>query len=162
MENSEILSLLSNFRYLFKEIIENEFSVINELNKCSYSDEKIFPCDFIDLRKIFINMEIEFPNKIPLVPQSFADRFLKRYSIFLVIDCSNIKIETFNYKGLSIIDSPKLNIRDTLKKIVINKSKEDKIYEKVSSLLKNLRINIECIVSNSIPGLSSAIPNVSM
>ena len=161
MNNNQILLLLSNFRYLFKDLSINDGVIMEKLYSSLPSKHMIFPCDIIDLRKILFNRRIEFNKFVPLFSQVFAGKFLKRYSIFLVIDTSKIDTEVLKYGGLYVIKEPELDIRNSLVRIIINNSVKDNSFQIVKNILNNLKDNTECIISNSIPGISSPDPKLS-
>ncbi len=161
INNNQILLLLSNFRYLFKDLSNNSDVIIKELCIPSQSKHMIFPCDTIDLRKILFNRKIEFNEFVPLFSQNFANKFLKRYPIFLVIDNSKIDTDIFKNSSLYVIKESELDIRNSLVRITINDSFDSRVLKVVENIIKSLNENIECVVSNNIPGISSPDPKLS-
>ncbi len=161
LSNKEILSLLSNFRYLFKDISNNENNILKKI--CSFLPSKhmVFPCDIIDLRKFLFNKQIEFYKYVPLFSQRFAEKFLKRYPIFLVIEINKIDTEVFKYGGLCIALSEKIDISNSLVRITINEPTINNAFNVVGKIINDLGEEIECIISNSIPGISGYDPKLS-
>lgn len=161
LNNKDILSLLSNFRYLFKDISNNENIILKKI--CSFLPSKhmVFPCDIIDLRKFLFNKQIEFYKYVPLFSQRFAEKFLKRYPIFLVIEINKINTEVFKYGGLCVALSEKIDISNSLVRIIINEPTNNDTFNIVRKIINDLGEEIECIISNSIPGISGINPKLS-
>jgi len=161
MDRNLILSSLKRFRYLFDYIIEDSDNIIKDLGLYMPLRHMVFPCDIVELRGILEKEEILEPSPISLFSHRFADKHLKNYSVFLVIDVSGIKSEIYKYGGLCIVLSGKLDISNNLYRIIVNEPSSNNSFNIVKKITKDLNIGAECLVSNSIPGLSSSNPKLS-
>ena len=156
----KITSLLMSFRHLFKSIVFNEEKVWNDLCSSTSSSHKVFPCDFIDLRDILLTEEISSVRNIVFFPQSFAEKYLKRYPIFLIIDVSNIQKIEIPCKELIILENTVFDISNSLVRIEVNSPNSYDMFSKVHELLNELKRPVECIISNSVPGISGFHPKL--
>ena len=118
----------------------------------------VFPCDMIDLREILRDKVINFPSYIPLFSQKFADKFLKRYPLFLIIDITKVEEKCYKYGGLCLVLDNELDIEKAIVRIIINSPSCKKMPEKVNGVLKDLDMDLECYQSNSVPGISPPNP----
>lgn len=159
MNKEKILFILKSFRFLFNSIIQSEDIVVKDILNLNHGREMIYPCDIIDLRNILEDEVIIETKYVPLFSFSFAKKYLKRYPIFLVINLSDLDSKDYDiqdhYGGLQLSNQNELNIKNSLKKIIINDPSENDTYNKVNKILKDINYNIECIISNSIPGIST-------
>ncbi len=161
MDRPTIIRILSKFRYLFQDLSYGEDMVMQKITKYLPSNHMVFPCDVIDLRKILIDEEIKFDDYIPLFSKIFAESFLKRYALFLVIDVRKIDKDSFKYGGLCILRDNELDISDSLVRIVVNKQVADNTFNVVQNMMQELNKYVECVVENSVPGMSSPAPVLS-
>jgi len=162
LDKPTITKILHKLRHLFKDTYYNDNIVFDGIAGLSPSESMVFPCDVIDLRKILSNKEIEFDDYIPLFSQKFAEKFLKQYSLFLIIDTRKVDKDSFRHGGLCILRDNKLNVEKSLSRIIINKyDRDNTVFDVVSNIVDELGIYVECVVSNSIPGISPPIPKLS-
>ena len=161
LNNKDILSLLCNFRYLFNDISNNENVILKKICSLSPSKHMVFPCDIIDLRKFLFNKQIDFYKYVPLFSQRFAEKFLKRYPVFLIIEINKIDTDVFKYGGLCVALSKKIDINNSLVRVIVNEPTVNNVFNVVKKIINDLGEKIECIISNSIPGISNNNPKLS-
>ncbi len=161
LDRPTIIKILSKFRYLFQDLSYGEDAVMQKITNYLPSNHMVFPCDVIDLRKILIDEEIKFDDYIPLFSKRFAESFLKRYALFLVIDIRKIDKDSFKYGGLCILRDNELDISDSLIRIVVNKQAANNTFNVVQNMMQELNKYVECVVENSVPGMSSPAPILS-
>lgn len=165
INKEKLLSILKSFRFLFNPVIQSENIVVQDILNFKHGRDMIYPCDIIDLRKILEDEIIKETKYIPLFSFSFAEKYLTRYPVFLIINLSSLDSNDYDVEdhcgGLQLSNKNELNIKNSLKKIIINEPSENNIYNKVIEILKDVDYEIECIVSNSIPGISTVNPKLS-
>lgn len=139
-----------------KNIFRDTKKILKELKRIIPSRYLFYPCHIIDLKGIFREGYIEDFSPIPLFSYGFAEKYLKRYSIFLEIDSKKIEDKNFQYGGVDFIFADKICTIDNLNRIIVNApySKED--FDIVKKIMKEYGIEIECLASNTIPALSQA------
>ena len=155
LKQNKILSILSHFRYLFKDISLNENIILQKLNVMESYRYMVFPCDVIDLRNVLLYNKIEFFEYVPLFSQKFAENVLKKYPLFLILDINKIDEEKEQFGGLFLIKNKEINIKKSLIRIIINEPTYPNVVDTVNNLLKEFDRKIECVVSNSIPIIST-------
>lgn len=143
---------LKSFRYLFNDITSSPESVLKDALSNYPLNKMVFSCDLIDLRDVIKEEKIENEESVVLFSLKFAEKYLKRYPLFLVLDIS--KIKCLSCGKIKIFRSP-LEIDKKLKQIIINKPTDESVYNTVNTILKELDSLVEVIISNSVPGLSS-------
>ncbi|HUS49786.1 MAG TPA: hypothetical protein VMZ91_06455, partial [Candidatus Paceibacterota bacterium] len=79
------LDILKRLR-LPSSVEEREEEIIKDLSNTDISRHMVFPCDIIDLRRFLVEDRISFLNIIPFFSLRFAEKYLKEYSLFLVMD----------------------------------------------------------------------------
>jgi len=158
MVDLKVKSSLLSLRHLFQENISPE--IINDVEEMkNYDTKMIFPCEVIELRDILKNKEIRSDNnQIFLISFRFAEKYLKKFPVFLVIDTKKINEEELNIKennSIKIYKTNKIDIDDSLVKIIINQPIKKKVKETIINIVKENIKNLEYNISNSIPGISS-------
>ena len=153
MDNNVILTL-KKLRPLFTYMAECPDKVLKDLASILPSKHMIFPCDIIDLRHFLINDKIFFTNPIPLFSQRFAEKYLKGYSLFIVLDSEKTGVKTHRYGGLQLNFCEELNISKLIVRIIINEPAAAGAFDVVKNLIKEFDLGVECLVSNSVPGIS--------
>ena len=83
MDLTLISKIISRFRYVNKDIINNEELVINDIREKSLSNSMVYPCDVIELRGFLEDLKLKSTSDIPLFSYKFAEKYLKRYPVFL-------------------------------------------------------------------------------
>ena len=164
MDNSnkqqQIISLLSSFRHLFNDVSRFPNIVLDNLLKLKVFGKVVYPCDVIELRNILTNEEIEFVSGSVLFSFGFAEKYLKRYPVFIVIKENLLGIEKENYGGLVLCKINNLNIEDKVSDIIINMPINKKTTQAILTILKDTGYEKICSFSNSVPGLSSPNPEL--
>ena len=123
MEKSvSLIELLCSYRTLRDRMINNEPSVIKDIMSNEPSRNMIFPCDIIDLRKIFSSQLITGKFPILLFSLRFAQKYLKDYSVFLTIDSEKILENKKKNGSILVIDTDTINIQNIISRIIINHS----------------------------------------
>lgn len=156
MDNNYILSVLQRIRPILRDSVSDPEKVIHELACIVPSRQMVFPCDIIDLRNIFREKKITFNFPIPLFSYRFAEKFLKDYSIFLIIDSDRIEFDSVKYGGVSFIHSDFIPITDNLIRIIVNEPTGCNSFLTVKSIVKEFNIGAECLVSNTVPVLAAS------
>jgi hypothetical protein len=154
MNKNNIIKLLSKIRPLFNYMVDDSATVIKDLMDIDISRHVVFPCDIIDLRSIFITNKICFSNPIVLFSYLFAEKYLKDYSIFIILDSGKIKDNNYCQGGMQLVFSEELDISELIIRIVVNEPAGHDSFKKVQELLKEFDMGVECFLSNSIPGLN--------
>ena len=156
MKDINILSVLSSFRHLFEDTAYHPNILLTDLKTLPFSTKKVYPCEIIDLRSILSEEVIEGDKYIPLFSINFSDKYLKKYPIFLLIDTHTESSD----KGLDLQKSP-LDIKNILLSVIVNEPVDKIVEERIRKIMEESGIKVECISSNSIPGLSSQHPKIS-
>jgi hypothetical protein len=157
-----ILLSLQRFRPLFHYAVGSPHKLLAELSSILPSRYMIFPCDVIDLRNFLTKERIFSPNPIPLFSLKFAEKYLKEYSVFLMIDAQGIKVDNYKYGGLQLNFSDNLDISKLLYRVIVNEPMATGSFETVKKIVEELNIGVECLVSNSVPGISSPSSKLSI
>jgi tRNA nucleotidyltransferase/poly(A) polymerase len=160
-ENS-ILFYLKKVRSLFSYVVERPGKVLRDLSSIVPSKHMIFPCDIIDLRNFLIKDRIVSSNPILLFSNQFAEKYLRDYSLFLVLDASKINAVKQKYGGLQINFCEELDITNLIVRIVVNEPAAAGSFDQVKSIVEDFRLGVECLVSNSVPGISFPNKRLSM
>lgn len=151
MEEFNIISVLQNLKTIFKQSVDDPKKVLRELCAIIPSRYMVYPCETIELRRILREGKIRDNNPISLFSYRFAEKYLKDYSVFLIIDSKNIEFDTYRYGGACFVFSDIISIGDNLIKIVVNGTESKMIFDVVKQLTKELGIGAECLISNTIP-----------
>ena len=162
MDKNEILLALRKFRPLFSYVTAAPDRLLAEIAAILPSRHMVFPCDVIDLRVFLTKEKITFSKPIPLLALTFAEKYLKEYSVFLVLDAQTIKVDNYKYGGIQLNDSDSLDISKLLLKIIVNEPVAEGSFNQVKQIVEELGIGVECLVSNSIPGISAPSQKLSI
>ena len=155
MDKDKILSVLQKFRPLFSYVTDCPLKLLRDLAACLPTKYMVFPCDIIDLRIFLLKEKIFCSYPVPLFSQKFADKYLKSYSVFLIIDAKKISIGNYKYGGLQLNFAQELDISNLLYRIIVNEPSATGNFDIVKQMVEELGVKVECLVSNSIPGISS-------
>jgi hypothetical protein len=154
VDKNTVILTLRKFRPLFSYITSAPDKLLKELAAILPSRHMVFPCDIIDLR-IFLNKEeISFSRPLPLFSLTFAEKYLKEYSVFLVLDAKAIRVENYKYGGIQLNDTEDLDISNLLLRIIVNEPIAEGSFDQVKKIVEDLGVGVECLVSNSVPGIS--------
>jgi tRNA nucleotidyltransferase/poly(A) polymerase len=99
---------------------------------------------------------------LPLFSLTFAEKYLKEYSVFLVLDAQAVNVENYKYGGIQLNDTESLDISKLLLRIVINEPVAEGSFNTVKQIVEELGVGVECLVSNSVPGISSPSQKLSI
>jgi hypothetical protein len=149
--NKSILDHLKEDRYLFKDILLSEQQVLDDIESLKINRDVIYPCDVIDIRNILQNMEVAFPEDVTLFSVKFAEKYLREYPIFLSM---KMPCDKDGLNGMMVIPSP-LRIDNILQYIIINEPTEKNVFDTVKKIAQETKTQIDVIVSNAVPGISS-------
>jgi CRISPR-associated endonuclease Cas3-HD len=155
VDKEKILSILRKVKPLFFQSYQRPEKMLEELASLEPSKQMVFPCDIIDFRYFLINDKISSSNPIPLFSQVFAEKYLKDNSLFLVLDTDKIEPSSYKKGGLYLIFCDELSISDLVTRIIINEPAANNSFDVVKDLIEEFGLGVECLVSNSIPGLSN-------
>jgi len=150
-----LIDLLCSYRTLRDRVISQESSVIKDIMSNEPSRNLIFPCDIIDLRKIFGSQLVTGKFPILLFSLRFAQKYLKDYSVFLTIDSEKILDNKKKNGSILVIDTDTINIQNIISRIIINNTSNPLYFEQVRKLVKEYKIGAECLISNTVPGVES-------
>jgi hypothetical protein len=150
-KRENILSCLKKIRSLFINL-ENEEDILKEISHCDPSRYMVFPCDIIELRKFFMEDKISFQGTIPFFSKKFANKYLKDYSIFLIVD-SHTGIMNGFYGGIQVNYCNELPLSSLLTRIIVNEPYANNSFNTVKDLVNEFNLGVECLVSNDIPGV---------
>lgn len=153
MNKDFILSVLKKVRFLFPFVVDSPHEVLGELAQIIPSRYMIFPCDIIDLRQFIREDKISSSNPILFFSQKFADKYLKEYSVFLVLD-SHVDVVNDLYGGVQVNYCDELPLSHLLVRILINEPSANNSFDVVKNLMEEFNLGVECLVSNSVPGIS--------
>lgn len=159
INKNTVLSVLSSFRFLFDDVGSCPDILLEDLKKSVGSSFLMYPCDLIELRTILEQEKIKGIEYVPLFSFNFSEKYLKEYAIFLNINSSLIKAGNLSYGGLKLYKTNEINIEDRIRRVIVN---DVSLFKEVSSLLKEVGITAECIVSNSVPGISYDVSKLSI
>lgn len=157
----EILQILGRFRYLFSQLCANPDIVLKDVCDMPSYGDIVYPCDVIDLRSILTEMSIEDKEPISFFSQKFAEKYLKRFPIFLVIEEKSLYTTNRDLTALKIYDLNSIDISSSIKRIIINEPISPEAKKAIYNIVKETDGNIECLVSNSVPGISGINPKLS-
>ena len=102
MDKNLILSSLKKIRSLFSYVVDCPDKLLKDLASIIPSKYMIFPCDIIDLRNFLIKDRIVSSSPILFFSEKFAEKYLKDYSLFLILDSDKTGIENYRYGGLQL------------------------------------------------------------
>jgi len=153
--DNTILSTLKTFRPLFHHVTYAPDKLLRELAVILPSRHMVFPCDIIDLRVFLTKETITYSNPLPVFSLTFAEKYLKEYSVFLVLDAQAIKAENYKYGGIQLNYTDSLDISKLLLRIIVNEPVAEGSFDSVKRIVEELGVGVECLVSNSVPGLSA-------
>ncbi len=162
MHNDIILSTLQKLRPLFSYVADCPDRLLKELAAILPSRHMVFPCDIIDLRIFLSKEKICFTNPLPVFSLKFADKYLKEYSIFLVLNTKEIKVDNYKYGSIQLNYTDELDISNILLRIIVNEPVAAGSFDIVKQIVEELGVGVECLVSNSVPGISSPSPRLSI
>lgn len=160
-DREEILQILSRFRYLFNQLCVNPDLILKDIFAMPSYGDVVYPCDVVELRSILRDFSIEDNDPISLFSLKFAEKYLKRFPIFLVISEKSLYYTCRDLKGMKLYDGKNIDISKSLKRVIVNEPMSKESREAIFSIVKELGRKIECLVSNSIPGISSINPKLS-
>lgn len=152
----KVLSALKSFRYIMPTIFDNSSLVERDLASLKPTKYMVYPCDIIDLRKILKHRVIEGGEYVSIFSIRFAEKYFKQYPLFVVVNAAKLENKDKNhYGGMTIFNDNSLSINKAIYRLVINDPVHDSVKENINKIIKDVGIQIEIIVSNSIPGVSS-------
>jgi len=159
-ENSELLSILMSYRHLFDDAVKYPDWVLHEVASTAQSDKFIFPCDIIELRRILQTNEIAWSSRIVLFARQFAEKHLRLYPVFVVIDTSKIKDTYQDHNSARVYDTHLLDVQDGIMQVVINEPLNQNMKARALKIVLEENKEIPYYVSNGIPGLSAPNPKL--
>jgi tRNA nucleotidyltransferase/poly(A) polymerase len=162
VDRNLILSVLQKFRPLFSYVVDAPDKLLSELAAIIPSRHMVFPCDIIDLRLFLSKEKISFFNPLPVFSLRFAEKYLKEYSVFMVLDTHAIKADTYSYGGIQLNLTDSLDISNSLLRIIVNEPAAEGSFDQVKQIVEDLGVGVECLVSNSVPGISSPSQKLSI
>lgn len=152
---SQLLGSVLSFRYFSDEVYNEPAPALRDLFASSVSNKVVFPCDPIELRTILADECISIGQEVvPLFAWSFANKYFKKYSVFLLIDGSKIVVDSKKYGGVALFESPKLGIENSLLRVIVNQPSTKGVVDTVQNILRQTNKSVEFSISNSIPGTS--------
>lgn len=154
VDQNQILLYLKRVRSLFSYVVDSPDKLLGNLSSIIPSKHMIFPCDIIDLRNFLIKDRIVSSNPILLFSNQFAEKYLKDYSLFLVLDASKIEADNYKYGGLQINFCEELDITKLIVRIIVNEPAADGSFDHIKNIVQEFRLGVECLISNSVPGIS--------
>lgn len=154
LNQNNILSYLKKIRSLFSYVVDCPDKLLKDLVSIIPSRHMIFPCDIIDLRNFLIKDRVVSSNPMLLFSNQFAEKYLKDYSLFLVLDASKIEVENYKYGGLQINFCEELDITKLIVRIIVNEPAAAGSFDHVKNIVQEFGLGVECLVSNSVPGIS--------
>jgi len=154
LNQNNILSYLKRVRSLFSYVADSSDKLLRDLASIIPSKHMIFPCDIIDLRNFLIQDRIVSSNPILLFSNQFAEKYLRDYSLFLVLDASKVGVENHKYGGLQINFCEELDITKLIVRIIVNEPAASGSFDHVKNIVQEFGLGVECLVSNSVPGIS--------
>ncbi len=154
LNNNDILYYLKKVRSLFSYVVDSPEKLLGDLSPIVPSKHMIFPCDIIDLRNFLIKDAIASSNPILLFSNQFAEKYLRDHSLFLVLDADKIKADKYKYGGLQINFCEELDITKLIVRIIVNEPAASGSFNYVRDIVKEFSLGVECLVSNSVPGIS--------
>jgi len=154
LNDNNILFYLKKVRSLFSYMVDRPEKVLRDLSLIVPSKHMIFPCDIIDLRNFLIRGKIVSSNPILLFSNQFAEKYLRDYSLFLILDASKINAEKYKYGGLQINFCEELDITQLIVRIVVNEPASGGSFDQIKKIVEDFGLGVECLVSNSVPGIS--------
>lgn len=144
---------VKKFRYL-SEI--NEKILLKDMKNYDIYGDVVYPCDVIELRDILEDKNIFRVDDLLLFSVRFANKYFRRYPIFLVLNEKDIDYSKKEYGAVIDFNVPDLNIRNTIKHIVINEPLSKEVKNNINVIIKEtVGKEIPVFVSNSVPGISS-------
>jgi len=160
-DENNIISILSSFRYLFQDISQYPEKILKDIKKTQITEKVIYPCDIIELRGILEQGIIISSFFIPLFSFSFANKYLKKYPIFIFLNKNNLDVDKKEYGGIEVYQTDSLYIKDAILQIIINQPISEISLQYIFKILKETGFENNYSFSNSIPGLSSQHPKLS-
>jgi len=161
-ENREqVIKVLGRFRYLCNQLWSNPDILIRDIGDMPSYGDMIYPCDVVELRGILKDLSIKDRESIPFFSIKFAEKYLKRFSVFLVVSNKNLCYDCKDCTGLRIYPIKSMDIGDSLKRVIINDPISPEAKKAIFEMVSEIGQNVECSVSNSIPGISSINPKLS-
>jgi len=155
VDKSLILSSLKRIRSLFTYVVDRPDKLLKDLSDIVPSRHMIYPCDIIDLRSFLIQDKIVGSNPICFFSSQFADKYLKDYSLFLVLDSEKTGAFVYRYGGLQLNFCEELDITKLIVRIIVNEPAAAGAFDDIKNMVQEFGLGVECLVSNSVPGISS-------
>lgn len=162
MDKNTILSALRSFRPLFSYVSTAPDKLLSELGSILPSRHMVFPCDIIDLRPFLSKSRINYPEPLTLFSLTFAEKYLKEYSVFLVLDAQAITVDNYKFGGVQLNNTDSLDISELLLRIVVNEPVSEGSFSQVKQIVEEFNVGVECLVSNSVPGISAPSKKLSI
>ena len=157
----DVMSCLLSFRNVFDEIVSNAPILFRTLFSSAPTKKLIFPCDVVELRGILDENLLSVNHKcLPLFAWTFANRYLKHYPVFLIIDSRNIETECKDYGGIVLYDAQKLSVDGAILRVIANQPSSPGVINAVRKILQDCNKGIEFGISNSVPGVSPSMPGI--
>lgn len=157
LEIKNMFPFLSKFRYLLDEIYLYPNMVVRDIKRLISYGDYIYPCDIIELRSILVDDIIGGGNKcLPLFSLKFAQKYLNKYPIFLVISKDSFnKNEIKSQEGLGVrLFKSEIKISEKLKRIQINEPISINEKKSIFKIVNDTQKKLEVVVQNQIPGIS--------
>jgi len=161
LDKDTILSVLGRLRGLPKYLSDQPEQVYEDFAFELPVRHKVFPCDIVDLRKVLRDGQIKFSPMIPLFSLKFAEKYLRNYSLFLIVDSSRMGVPLCRCGSLDLLETDKLVLGDNFLRILVNEPAARDSFDVVAQLVKEYGADVECLRTNSVPGLSSPQPKLS-
>lgn len=155
MDKDTILSCLRGVRSLSPYLNDSPDLLFKEIESIVPSRYMVYPCDVVDLRTVFLNEKIVSSNPVILFSTKFADKYLKEYSLFLVIDSERTGVEHYKFGGIQFNFCEEMDITKNITRIIINEPSANGAFDKVQGMVSEFGVGVECLVSNSVPGISA-------
>lgn len=160
-DRQKILQILGRYRYLFNQLCANPDILLKDMLAMPSYGDIVYPCDVIELRELLKDRIIRDNDPIPFFSLNFAEKYLKRYPIFLVISQKGLYYDCTDVTGMKLYEGNALDISESIKRIIINEPISPEAKKTIFDIVKILGRNIECSISNSIPGISGINPKLS-
>lgn len=160
MNRQLIISLLYRYRSLNRRMVENTNAVLDHLAAFDRSRYMVYPCDIIDLRPIFKDSIIESLSPICLFSLRFAEKYLRDYSVLLVIDSEKIAFEAVHAGGMMVYMTDSLDVEDKLIRVIVNSPTARDYFGQVKKLVEEYKMPVEVLQSSTIPGVDTPVARV--
>ncbi len=162
LDKNKLFSIINSFRGISEGEVDDTDVILSDIKNAKHSDKMIYPCDVVELRNILRRELIE--NKIvSLFSIKFAEKYLKNYSIFIVLDINHLSLYEFqDCEGIIFFeDINELDIHDSIIRIIINSPISKDVINTINNIIMEEGMRIETFISNSVPGISYNNPKLS-